>query len=632
MLSIFTAMVACLCMSVIPPADVDLAKSLCMPIHLGTVNNASTTQRPSIAANQSDLVTQERATQMDEVDVSATTNIVLPVHVSHPVTTQKSTTKSQSQSPSTKMPTSSTVIVNQGNMYTTTTTPETTVSMESITRRNVSGSDQSNDVWNKLPDELRQKLISFGISEESIHDLSMEQVQQFIQNMIKELHNGDNVLTPSTKRASTTEKVNIWYSLSPEIRQTLEKYGINSEDVKDLTKEQLKMFIDEMLRRLENEPNSSGGRKKRDIISTTLNKIHKQFSVLQKEVSASQNMVFAFVLCIIIVGEVFSCPTEKLSDKIWFDLVDGLDVIEKYGTHRSWCVLGFIFVPLLVTALVDHTPCMLPHGINHINIHFYMYAGFMGLALIFAFIYPILRTSKKAQRRSKVMKGLKILFVDIHGFSYTFSILLLGFLSASLENFLFWVVQDLGGTELIMGGALSLAALSELGIFICMKWFLQKISHVGAVIMGFMVMAVRLVIYSFLWASYMILPVAILHAFSGALLVGAVENYSDFKVNPLLMDRSAKGVLQGIYIGLGYATGSVVSGVLVDLYGLAAVFQGGAIICVSWCVVFALIHKCVKRKQKVRYARLLQAEEDQGSDDSESVDDDWLETALKHEK
>ena len=98
------------------------------------------------------------------------------------------------------------------------------------------------------------------------------------------------------------------------------------------------------------------------------------------------------------------------------------------------------------------------------------------------------------------------------------------------------------------------------------------------------------------------------------------------------MDRSANTLLRGLYVGVAYTLGSVASGFLYDSIGLKMTYQCLAIAAVTWSLIFVLSQRFKpNNNKKVRYARLLQAEEDQVTDDFES-DDDWLQSALKHEK
>ena len=185
---------------------------------------------------------------------------------------------------------------------------------------------------------------------------------------------------------------------------------------------------------------------------------------------------------------------------------------------------------------------------------------------------------------------------------------------------------------MILGGAVTIGAFTSLVMQMLLRWVVYKIGNTDAIMLSFICLTIRLIVYAYLQSTWAVLGVAFLQAFSHTLLLGVVENYTDFKVNPYVMDRSAKAVLRGLYVGVAYVLGSVVSGVMYDTVGLRLVYQCLAIAVVSWSLIFVIIQRCKPHSKKVRYARLLQAEEDQVTDEFDSDDDDWLKSALKHEK
>ena len=65
------------------------------------------------------------------------------------------------------------------------------------------------------------------------------------------------------------------------------------------------------------------------------------------------------------------------------------------------------------------------------------------------------------------------------------------------------------------------------------------------------------------------------------------------------MDRNAKSVLYGLYTSIGYGVGSILGGYLYDELGFSTLMQGAAILTVLWCILFALVQKCVRHKHKV---------------------------------
>ena len=414
----------------------------------------------------------------------------------------------------------------------------------------------------------------------------------------------------------------------------LREYGITQDNLEKLNAEDLKSLV----KALANTARTQGShrheavsRRARRSVLESVNTGLSQFHIHLTELGI--NSPFFIVLALIIAAELLSVPIDRFTDKMWFDFLDGVDDLERYGQYGLWSLASFVVFPVVVTALVDHTPCVLPHGIHHFMIHFYMFAALIGVAFVCAHSYPIQTVSslKSIFRKNRFVKGCRILFADVHCFTFAFSVFLSGALFAAVDNFLFWHVQDLGGAEVVMGSAVSLSAAAEYAMYMTMSWFLARLGHVAAVSLSFLVLSIRLLAYSFVWSPWMVMPLAPLQAFTHALLWGAVCSYPDFKLSPTIIDRSAHWVLSGCHYGVGVAAGSVLSGYLYDRFGIARVFQGAAAIAFLWVLIFSLVQRCVRKVEVVRYERLLQADDDKNEECLPWETDDWLESAMKDE-
>ena len=412
----------------------------------------------------------------------------------------------------------------------------------------------------------------------------------------------------------------------------LNKYNVPLSAAQNLTPKQL----NRLLKRLEKSERQrehktwESRRTRRNVMDT----VHTKLSQLQRHITElGINSPFCIVLTLIIIGELFSVHVERFTDKLWFDFLDGIDDLERYGQYGLWSLASFMVFPLIATTLVDYTPCMLPHGIDHFMIHFYMFAIFLGIAFICSYWYPvrIVNSLKSIFRKNRFMKGCKVLVGDIHCFSFAFSVFLSGLLFAGVDNFLFWHVQDIGGSEVIMGAAVSFAAMAEFIMYLSMDWFLKRLGHVAAMSLALLMLAVRLVLYSLVWMPWMVIPLALLQAFTHALMWGAVCSYPDFKLNPSIMDRSAHWVLVSCHHGVGVAVGSIVAGLLYEHFGIALVFQGAAVAAFLWLLVFMAVNRFVRKVEEVKYERLLQADDNKNDESLTWEDDDWLESAMKDE-
>jgi MFS family permease len=81
-----------------------------------------------------------------------------------------------------------------------------------------------------------------------------------------------------------------------------------------------------------------------------------------------------------------------------------------------------------------------------------------------------------------------------------------------------------------------------------------------------------------------------------------------------------------VYFGVGFSAGSILSGIIYDMYGVNILFRACAIVAISWCPIFAVVQRCCASQavSEIKYTRLLTTE-----DVNSDSDDDWLEHALK---
>ena len=353
--------------------------------------------------------------------------------------------------------------------------------------------------------------------------------------------------------------------------------------------------------------------------------VHYLYPPSQTTLQSDRVLLFLVLLVIVVGGEVFSAPVEKVADDSWFEFLNRIDDLERYGQQRFWGSLAFVIIPIIVTVTVDNTPCFLPYHVHHQLLHFYIFVVFVAAALFVSCWFPTPPPTTNGKYGSKVFKSLKIICCDGRGFLFGFTLLLTGAVYAAYHNFLFWRIQDLGGSETVMGLCVSIGAFAEIPMLILSTRFVKSVGNSWAVSISLLVLALRVLYYAYIPAPYAILPMELTHGITHTALWFAILTYEDFNVGSSL-DRSLRSVLSSFYFGFGFAGGSIASGYIFDTYGATNLFVGCSIITGGWCLLFSFIQKCIPRKEKVRYIKLLRSDSDQSDDDE---DDDWLEMALK---
>ena len=352
--------------------------------------------------------------------------------------------------------------------------------------------------------------------------------------------------------------------------------------------------------------------------------MYKKFKKILNDVTETEKNMFVVIMVILMVGEMFCSPVEKIADDSWYEFLESIDDLEKYGMHRVWSSFAFILLPIIVTLSVDNTTCLFGVNVDSFMLHFYLFGAFLGLAFILAFFYPM-STSEKYKYASKVGKGIRIICCSGRGLMFSVTLLIMGIIYSSYYNFLFWRLVDMGSKEITLGLCLTIAALSEIPMLLFNDRLVKKIGNSGVLALSILLLSGRVLYYSFLPTPWAVLPIELLHAFTHTAMWWSVLSSPSFNISPAL-SRSIRSIFSSIYFGLGFAIGSIVSGVIYENFGSTILFQAGAVMAIAWFPILVCGIRCCREddRTEVKYTKLL------ASEDSSDMEDDWLEHALKN--
>lgn len=630
MFSTFILLASSLCLSLAPPTDPENSPLYCKG------------KLPQVQAEQADEHSGAQEGNATEVFILPS-NVTVKPDAQEDVKAENEHAEDADQSPESKeLVTTATTTVKSSTTSITTSAPTTTTATTTTTAHHKHGSSGKHghkDQDEEDVEQLADKLAENGITAEDIDGWSEDDINGILSDLMnaeKEEKDGegDSISDRSQEQYNYDSKDDSYYYgsqwKSREKRHTEEsneeEEKMTDEESVDKENERKAEKNSEDKEEVDRDPEKS--KKGEEGYESNVEKPKSAWDNISEQLGKQvrEYRTFSFILGLILVGELLSASVDKLADDSWFEFLDILDVVERYGGHKVWQMMGYALLPAFVGTIVEKTNCILMKNVPHFMIHFFMFAAFAALAFMAAFGYPMSQ-NKRTPKQSRFGKGVRILCCDIHSLTLTTTILLLGMMYACIQNFLFWKIQDVGGNEIVIGVSIAVASVSSLFMYAISNALVKRITHVGAIVLAMITLAGRLVFYSFLWTPWVVLAGEVLHGFSHTLLWRAVEMYPDFRINPFVMDRSAFTLMNVVYHGLGIGIGSFMSGYLYDQFGFSLLFQGASVVVAAWCAVFLLLQKCVKKKMKVRYAKLLQ--DDRGVDDSSSDEEDWLEVAMK---
>lgn len=561
------------------------------------LSDAKTKTKPDFEANETEKITKILSTTLIPSNENSSAQMIVVTGRPEVDITQFSN-NSQTVKPTTKVPKAAT--------FKTTKVPA------------------EDAVGDELTTVLKQLLVKTGIAPDDLKGLTSSELLEYIDESIKK--NGIKQIADALEELpeeTANKLINLVY---PGVGRKKRDY---SEDFQKRQSEILHKLRTRQQEEVNDNANDDDTPNDEDETKSSWSAlkrtVYEKLKKILGDVTETEKKMFVIILVILMVGEMFSSPIEKVADDSWYEFLESIDDLEKYGMHRVWSSFAFILLPIIVTLAVDNTTCLFGLSLHSFMLHFYLFGVFLGITFLLAFFYPM-STSEKYKYASKVGKGMKIVCCSSRGLLYSITLLIMGIVYSSYYNFLFWMLIDMGSKEITLGLCLTIAALAEIPMLLFNDMLVKKIGNGGVVALSVFLLSGRVLYYSFLPTPWAVLPAELLHAFTHTATWWAVLSSPSFNVSPAL-SRSIRSIFSSIYFGIGFAVGSIVSGLIYDHFGSAILFQAGAVMAIAWFPVLLCAVMCCRESDKtdVKYTKLLTSD-----NDSSDLEDDWLEHALKN--
>jgi len=156
------------------------------------------------------------------------------------------------------------------------------------------------------------------------------------------------------------------------------------------------------------------------------------------------------------------------------------------------------------------------------------------------------------------------------------TVAVMGYAVGTIDSFLFLFLEDLGGSEALMGLTLTVTCIAETVVFYYASNIMQYLGLDGCFHLCFFAFLLRLGSYATLahWklTPWAVLPVELLHGVTFGLTWSAGTSKSAL-ISPPGLEATTQSAFQGFMFGLGNGTGAFMAGILYNLYGPEAVFR-----------------------------------------------------------
>ncbi|KAL5112257.1 Major facilitator superfamily domain-containing protein 6-A [Taenia crassiceps] len=171
----------------------------------------------------------------------------------------------------------------------------------------------------------------------------------------------------------------------------------------------------------------------------------------------------------------------------------------------------------------------------------------------------------------------------------------MGIGSGIVFSFLFWHLQELGGSPTLYGIASIINYLSEIITYYFSKPAIERFGHTKILYLGLLINVLRFLYVSWIGNPWWVLPFEFVHGITNAGVWAASCSYiaqsfaSQYRF-------STQGVLQGVNHGFGKGLGAVFGGVVTTYFGTGNLFRAYGATSAIILIGFLLINYLVKEK------------------------------------
>lgn len=271
------------------------------------------------------------------------------------------------------------------------------------------------------------------------------------------------------------------------------------------------------------------------------------------------------------------------------------DSPEDYGKQRLWGAfgwgLGAFIVGASLSTIQEFKNCTNPLSVDYMPC-FYAFAFLMGFSLLIGALFEF--PDRDTEADVSVWTGIKSLF-NLRYVFFIFTVLHCGFSLGFIQVFLFWHLEDLGGTQLLFSIITAIHCASEVVVYRFSGQLISLFGHHMLIYAGLVCYAVRFFVYAFAQSSWSVLPFELLHGVSTAAVWSAAVTYVGLISGA---PTTMQGILGSVHWGLGSGGGGIVGGLLISYVGTARSFFIFGVVSALNLLLFVLVNnwELVSRK------------------------------------
>ena len=333
---------------------------------------------------------------------------------------------------------------------------------------------------------------------------------------------------------------------------------------------------------------------------------NKKFSTSGK--AGDSNKMFIIISVVVFVGSFFG-SFNSLGDAVAIKYLSAMDRGGDYGKQRLWGAVGWGTIAIISGFAIDESAQNLQQ-----NQFLLAFCGFLffNMATV-ATIFKLPMEYLEGRSSPKIFQNLWTILSDYLIVTFLLAILIMGTCMSTIEMYLFWFLQDLNGSHLLMGLSLCMTCMAEVPVMFFSGHLIKRMGHHGVLYLTFVCYTIRYVSYSFISNAWYVLAIEPLHGVTFGAMWAATTSYGGI-ISPEGLAATVMGLVTATHFGLGRLIAGFGGGFLYSKYGPRVLFRSLAVTSVVTCALFALSQKLVNKKSQKSYSHFQNDSQDMNSD------------------
>ncbi|XP_042894931.1 major facilitator superfamily domain-containing protein 6 [Parasteatoda tepidariorum] len=259
-----------------------------------------------------------------------------------------------------------------------------------------------------------------------------------------------------------------------------------------------------------------------------------------------------------------------------------------FGRERFFSIAGVLIITPIAGYIVKVTTPK--GGERNYNSAFYFYFAILLLILLIVTKLDVRINTPGKKLGKKTLTLLK----NPDVVSFALVVFTLGTAWSYTKNFLFWYLEEMKASSILMGLIPAVSALYGLPFLLTSSWWVRKIGATQIFILGLVGYVINSIGYSILYDPWLSLILESTNVLTYHLLWVAVVLHSH-EIAPEGMTATVISIAGSIHYHLGKTTGGLIGGFIMDTFNGRVAFRVVAIIC-TCCAVIYSIYLIIRRK------------------------------------